>query len=67
MSRRRKFNKVSLITTNIFLESADMLMKLKYRRPAQDDLVKRSIAEWEDLKEYRLNMDVVFEIERQTD
>ncbi|MGE3859273.1 MAG: hypothetical protein AB7F53_04735 [Nitrososphaeraceae archaeon] len=42
-------------------------MKLKYRRAAQDDLVKRSIAEWEDLKEYRLNMDVVFEIERQTD
>jgi hypothetical protein len=41
--------------------------EIKIQEATQDDLVKRSIAEWEDLKEYRLNMDVVFEIERQTD
>lgn len=37
-------------------------MQLKYRRETQDDLVKRLIAEWEDLKEYRLDMDVVIRL-----
>jgi hypothetical protein len=37
-------------------------MQLKYRRETQDDLVKRLLAEWEDLKEYRLDMDVVLRL-----
>ena len=37
-------------------------MKLKYRRETQDDLVKRLIEEWEDLKEYRLDMDVILRL-----
>lgn len=62
MGRRRKFNKVTLTTINISVESSEKLMQLKYRREAQDDLVKRLIAEWEDLKEYRLDMDVVIRL-----
>jgi hypothetical protein len=37
-------------------------MQLKYRRETQDDLIKRIIAEWEDLKEYRLDMDLVLRL-----
>jgi molybdenum cofactor biosynthesis enzyme MoaA len=62
MGRRRKINKVTLTTINISVESSDKLMKLKYKRETQDDLVKRLIAEWEDLKEYRLDMDVVLRL-----
>jgi len=62
MGRRRKLNKVTLTTINISLETADKLMKLKYRRETQDDLVKRLIEEWEDLKEYRLDVDVVLRL-----
>ena len=43
-------------------------MKLKYRRETQDDLVNIIISEWEDLKEYRLDMDVVLRLkERQVE
>ena len=62
MGRRRKFNKVTLTTINISVESSEKLIQLKYRRETQDDLVKRLIAEWEDLKEYRLDMDVVIRL-----
>jgi molybdenum cofactor biosynthesis enzyme MoaA len=62
MGRSRKFNKVTLTTINISVESSEKLMQLKYRRETQDDLVKRLIAEWEDLKEYRLDMDVVIRL-----
>jgi molybdenum cofactor biosynthesis enzyme MoaA len=62
MSRRRKFNKVTLTTINISVETSEKLMQLKYIRETQDDLVKRLIAEWEDLKEYRLDMDVVIRL-----
>jgi molybdenum cofactor biosynthesis enzyme MoaA len=62
MGRKRKINKVTLTTINISVESSDKLMKLKYKRETQDDLVKRLIAEWEDLKEYRLDMDVVLRL-----
>jgi hypothetical protein len=34
-------------------------MKLKFRRETQDDFVKRLIAECEDLKESRLDRDIV--------
>jgi molybdenum cofactor biosynthesis enzyme MoaA len=62
LGRRRKFNKVTLTTINISVESSEKLMQLKYRRETQDDLVKRLLAEWEDLKEYRLDMDVVLRL-----
>ena len=37
-------------------------MQLKYKRETQDDLIKRLVSEWEDLKEYRLDMDVVLRL-----
>jgi hypothetical protein len=62
MGRRCKLNKVTLTTFNISIEAADMLMQLKYRRETQDDLVKRLVGEWKDLKEYRLDMDQVLRL-----
>ena len=62
MGRRRKFNRVTLTTINISVEAADLLMKLKCRRETQDDLIKRLVAEWQDLKEYRLDMDMVLRL-----
>lgn len=34
-------------------------MQLKYVRETKDDLIKRLIEVWEDLKEYRLDIDIV--------
>jgi hypothetical protein len=62
LGRRRKLNKVTLTTFNISIEAADLLMQLKYRRETQDDLIKRLVAEWQDLKEYRLDMDQVLRL-----
>lgn len=62
MGRRRKLNKVTLTTIAISLETSDKVAKLKYRRETQDDFLKRLIAEWQDLKEYRLDMDMVLRL-----
>ena len=62
MGRRRKFNKVTLTTIAISVEASDLVSKLKHRRETQDDFIKRLIAEWEDLKEYRLDMDIVLRL-----
>ncbi len=62
MGRRRKFNKVTLTTIAISVEASDLVSKLKYRRETQDDFIKRLIAEWQDLKEYRLDMDMVLRL-----
>ena len=62
MGRRRKFNKVTLTTIAISVEASDLVAKLKYRRETQDDFIKRLVAEWQDLKEYRLDMDMVLRL-----
>jgi hypothetical protein len=62
MGRRRKFNRVTLTTIAISVETSDLVSKLKYRRETQDDFIKRLIAEWQDLKEYRLDMDMVLRL-----
>jgi hypothetical protein len=62
MGRRRKFNKVTLTTIAISIEASDLVAKLKYRRETQDDFIKRLVAEWQDLKEYRLDMDQVLRL-----
>lgn len=59
MGRRRKPNKVTLTTMAISVETAETISKLKLRRETQDDFIKRMFAEWQDLKEYRLDMDQV--------
>lgn len=62
MGRRRKFNKVTLTTIAISIEASDLVSKLKYRRETQDDFIKRLVTEWQDLKEYRLDMDMVLRL-----
>ena len=62
MGRRRKFNKVTLTTIAISVEASDLVSMLKQRRETQDDFIKRLIAEWQDLKEYRLDMDMVLRL-----
>jgi hypothetical protein len=59
MGRRRKPNKVTLTTMAISVETAETISKLKLRRETQDDFIKRMFAEWQDLKEYKLDMDQV--------
>ena len=43
----------------ISVETAETISKLKLRRETQDDFIKRMFAEWQDLKEYKLDMDQV--------
>jgi hypothetical protein len=62
MGRICKFNKVTLTTIAISVEASDLVSKLKYRRETQDDFIKRLIAEWQDLREYRLDMDMVLRL-----
>jgi hypothetical protein len=62
MGRRRKFNKVTLTTIAISVEASDLVSKFKYRRETQDDFIKRLIAEWQDLREYRLDIDMVLRL-----
>ena len=62
MGRRRKPNKVTLTTMAISVETAETISKLKLRRETQDDFIKRMFAEWQDLKEYKLDMDQVIKL-----
>ena len=41
MGRRRKFNRITLTTINISVETAEIISKLKNRRETQDDFVRR--------------------------
>jgi hypothetical protein len=45
-----------LTTINIYVENLDTISKLKNRRETQYDFVQRLLAEWQDLKDYRLNV-----------
>ena len=62
MGRRRNPNKIALTTINISVESADMISRLKNRRETQYGFIRRILAEWQDLKEYRLDMDQVLRL-----
>lgn len=62
MGRRRKPNKVTLTTMAISVETAETISKLKLRRETQDDFIKRIFAEWQDFKEYKLDMDQVIKL-----
>ena len=46
----------------ISVETAEIISKLKLRRETQDDFIKRMFAEWQDLKEYKLDMDQVIKL-----
>ena len=62
MGRRRKADKVTLTTMNISIETADTISRLKNRRETQYDFIRRILAELQDLKEYRLDMDQVIRL-----
>ena len=46
----------------ISVETAETISKLKLRRETQDDFIKRMFAEWQDFKEYKLDMDQVIKL-----
>jgi hypothetical protein len=50
----------------VSVETADIIFKHKKKGETQDAFIKRMFEEWRDLKEYRLDMDVVLKLkERQ--
>ena len=62
MGRRRRPDKMPLTTINIYVENLDTISKLKNRRETQYDFVQRLLAEWQDLKDYRLDMDQILKL-----
>jgi len=62
MGRRRNPDKVPLTSIAISIEILEIISKLKLRRETYDHLIKRLVAEWQDLKEYRLDMDQVIKL-----
>ena len=62
MGRRRRPDKSPLTTINIYVENLDTISKLKNRRETQYDFIHRLLAEWQDFREYRLDMDQVIKI-----
>jgi hypothetical protein len=62
VGRRRNPNKVPLTSIAISADVLETISKLKLRRETYDHLINRLIAEWHDLKEYRLDMDQVIRL-----
>ncbi|HEU4481621.1 MAG TPA: hypothetical protein VFR65_01075 [Nitrososphaeraceae archaeon] len=62
MGRRRKPDKVPLTSIAISVDILETISRLKLRRETYDHLIKRLVAEWRDLKEYRLDMDQVLRL-----
>jgi len=46
----------------ISIHTAEIITKLKGKRETQDAIIRRVLAEWDDLKDYRLDMDQVVTI-----
>ena len=62
MGRRRRPDKVPLTSIAISVDVLETISKLKLRRETYDHLIKRLVAEWQDLKDYRLDMDQVLKL-----
>jgi len=62
MGRRRNPDKVPLTSIAISVDVLETISKLKLRRETYDHLIKRLVAEWQDLKDYRLDMDQVLKL-----
>ena len=66
MGRRRRLKPVTMTTISITLETLEIISRFKSKRENQDSFIKRVFNEWQDLKEYRLDMDQVLRLkERQ--
>lgn len=59
---RRRLQKAPITSINIYVADLDTISKLKNRRETQYDFIRRMLAEWQDLKEYRLDMDQVIRL-----
>ena len=62
MGRRRKLHRFPLTSIAVSVETLDHIQKLKLRRETYDHLIRRLLAEWQDLKDYRLDMDQVIRL-----
>jgi len=56
---RRRLQKSPTTTTAISVHTTEIITQLKGRRETQDGFIRRMLAEWQDLKDYRLDMDQV--------
>ena len=61
MGRRRRHTPVTMTTIVLLLNFGNNI-QTKYRRENQDSFIRRVFAEWQDLKEYRLDMDQVLRL-----
>lgn len=57
MGRRRKPNKVPLTSIAISIDTLEMMSKLKIRRETNDELVKRIVSNWLDLRDDKVNLE----------
>jgi len=59
---RRRIQKAPTTTMVISIHTAEIITKLKGKRETQDAFIRRVLAERDDLKDYRLDMDQVVPI-----
>ena len=59
---RRRIQKGPITTLAISLDTAEIISRVKGRKETQDGFIRRMLAEWEDLKDYRLDMDQVIRL-----
>ncbi|MFB5600874.1 MAG: hypothetical protein ACE5SW_11690 [Nitrososphaeraceae archaeon] len=59
---RRRIQKAPITTIAISINTADIISRLKTRSETQDGFIMRVLTEWQDLKDYRLDMDQVIRL-----
>jgi hypothetical protein len=59
---RRRLQKDPVTTITISVNTAAIISRLKGRRERQDSFILRLLTEWQDLKDYRLDMDQVIRL-----
>ena len=59
---RRRLQRDPITTIAISVNTAAIISRLKGRRETQDSFILRILTEWQDLKDYRLDMDQVIRL-----
>lgn len=62
MGRRRKLHRLPLTSISLSGEILELMQKLKVRNDTYDHLLRRTLAEWQDLQEYQLDIDQVIRL-----
>jgi len=62
MGRRRRLTPVPMTTVSISMTTLEAINKFKNKRENQTQFLTRVLAEWQDLKDYRLDMDQVIRL-----